>query len=88
VLQDYHEDDAKAPRYYQVNAVNAAIEAIAKGSKRVLLVMATGTGKTYTAFSDHLATLEGRLVQAHSVPRRSWRADGAPLSPKRESERR
>ena len=40
----------KAPRYYQVNAVNAAIEAIAKGQKRVLLVMATGTGKTYTAF--------------------------------------
>ena len=51
VLQDYHEDGgAKAPRYYQVNAVNAAIEAIAKGQDRVLLVMATGTGKTYTAF--------------------------------------
>jgi type I site-specific restriction endonuclease len=40
----------KAPRYYQANAVNAAIEAIAKGRDRVLLVMATGTGKTYTAF--------------------------------------
>jgi type I restriction enzyme R subunit len=38
------------PRYYQVNAVNAATEAIAKGEDRVLLVMATGTGKTYTAF--------------------------------------
>src|SRR6202011_4370818 len=38
------------PRYYQVNAVNAAIEAIAKGRDRILLVMATGTGKTYTAF--------------------------------------
>ena len=51
VLQDYHEDGGdKAPRYYQVNAVNAAIEAIAKGQDRVLLVMATGTGKTYTAF--------------------------------------
>src|SRR5213075_3148549 len=36
--------------YYQVNAVNLAIEAIAKGQDRVLLVMATGTGKTYTAF--------------------------------------
>src|SRR5258708_18892478 len=35
---------------YQVNAVNAANEAIAKGQNRVLLVMATGTGKTYTAF--------------------------------------
>src|SRR6195256_6574404 len=51
VLQDYFEDPSgKAPRYYQVNAVNAAIEAIAKGQDRILLVMATGTGKTYTAF--------------------------------------
>jgi len=51
VLQDYYGDGGdKAPRYYQVNAVNAAIEAIAKGRNRVLLVMATGTGKTYTAF--------------------------------------
>ena len=51
VLQDYYEDGSgKAPRYYQVNAVNAAIEAIAKGQDRILLVMATGTGKTYTAF--------------------------------------
>ena len=51
VLQDYFNDGSgKAPRYYQVNAVNAAIEAIAKGRDRVLLVMATGTGKTYTAF--------------------------------------
>ncbi len=51
VLQDYCDaGSGKAPRYYQVNAVNAAIEAIAKGRDRVLLVMATGTGKTYTAF--------------------------------------
>jgi type I restriction enzyme R subunit len=51
VLQDYFDDaSGKAPRYYQVNAVNAAIEAIAKGRDRILLVMATGTGKTYTAF--------------------------------------
>src|ERR1700731_1382974 len=51
VLQDYFEDGSdKAPRYYQVNAVNAAIEAIAKGRDRILLIMATGTGKTYTAF--------------------------------------
>ena len=51
VLQDYFDDGSgKAPRYYQVNAVNAAIEAIAKDRERVLLVMATGTGKTYTAF--------------------------------------
>ena len=51
VLQDYFDDSSgKAPRYYQINAVNAAIEAIAKGRNRILLVMATGTGKTYTAF--------------------------------------
>ena len=51
VLQDYFEDGSgKTPRYYQVNAVNATIEAIAKGRERILLVMATGTGKTYTAF--------------------------------------
>ena len=51
VLQDYFDDGSgKTPRYYQVNAVNAAIEAIAKGQDRILLVMATGTGKTYTAF--------------------------------------
>ncbi|MBY5741924.1 EcoAI/FtnUII family type I restriction enzme subunit R [Rhizobium leguminosarum] len=51
VLQDYYDDGSgKAPRYYQVNAINAAVEAIAKGQDRVLLVMATGTGKTYTAF--------------------------------------
>jgi type I restriction enzyme R subunit len=51
VLQDYHDDGSgKSPRYYQTAAANAAVEAIAKGQNRVLLVMATGTGKTYTAF--------------------------------------
>jgi type I restriction enzyme R subunit len=51
VLEDYFDDGSgKAPRYYQVNAINATIEAIAKGQNRILLVMATGTGKTYTAF--------------------------------------
>jgi type I restriction enzyme, R subunit len=51
VLQDYFDGGSdKAPRYYQVNAINAAIEAIAKGQDRILLVMATGTGKTFTAF--------------------------------------
>jgi len=51
VLQDYFNDGSdKSPRYYQCTAVNKAIEAIAKGQNRVLLVMATGTGKTYTAF--------------------------------------
>jgi type I restriction enzyme R subunit len=51
VTQDYYSDAGdKAPRYYQVNAINRVIEAAAKGQNRILLVMATGTGKTYTAF--------------------------------------
>lgn len=41
---------SKTPRYYQLNAINRTVEAIAAGRNRVLLVMATGTGKTYTAF--------------------------------------
>jgi type I restriction enzyme R subunit len=41
----------KEPRYYQANAINrVTVEAVAKGQRRILLVMATGTGKTYTAF--------------------------------------
>ena len=51
VTQDYYFDaTGKAPRYYQSIAINRTIEAIAKGRNRILLVMATGTGKTYTAF--------------------------------------
>ncbi|PAK21357.1 restriction endonuclease subunit R [Mycoplasmopsis agassizii] len=49
---DYSGDskNSKKPRYYQAVAIQKTIEAIAKGQKRILLVMATGTGKTYTAF--------------------------------------
>ncbi|HVL14808.1 MAG TPA: DEAD/DEAH box helicase family protein, partial [Gemmata sp.] len=51
VVQDYFDDGSgKEPRYYQRVAINRTIEAVAKGQNRVLLVMATGTGKTYTAF--------------------------------------
>ena len=46
----YYEQGFKQPRYYQINAINRVIESIAKGNKRNLLVMATGTGKTYVAF--------------------------------------
>lgn len=49
--QDYYDDGSgKKPRYYQHIAINRTLEAIVRGEKRVLLVMATGTGKTYTAF--------------------------------------
>jgi type I restriction enzyme, R subunit len=51
VEQDYYDDGTgRKPRYYQQIAINRTIEAIAKGQNRILLVMATGTGKTYTAF--------------------------------------
>lgn len=46
----YDDGSGRIPRYYQVNAINKTIEAIARGQNRILLVMATGTGKTYTAF--------------------------------------
>lgn len=46
----YFNEGTYAPRYYQINAINKTVEAIAKGQDRVLLVLATGTGKTYMAF--------------------------------------
>lgn len=46
----FDEITKKKPRYYQRIAINRTIEAIAKGNNRILLVMATGTGKTFTAF--------------------------------------
>lgn len=52
IAQDYYynPNDDKKPRYYQCNAINRAVEAVASGQNRLLLTMATGTGKTYTAF--------------------------------------
>ncbi len=51
IEQGYYDDGTgRKPRYYQQIAVNRTVEAIAKGQNRILLVMATGTGKTYTAF--------------------------------------
>ena len=46
----YFDQDSKEPRYYQRIAINRTVEAVAKGQNRILLVMATGTGKTFTAF--------------------------------------
>ena len=46
----YSGQNTNTPRYYQRNAVNQTLDAIAKGQNRILLVMATGTGKTFTAF--------------------------------------
>jgi len=51
VEMPYYDDGlGRSPRYYQASAINNTIEAVARGQQRILLVMATGTGKTYTAF--------------------------------------
>src|SRR5690554_6328959 len=51
VEQAYYDDGSgRTPRYYQSVAINRTVEAVAKGQNRILLVMATGTGKTFTAF--------------------------------------
>ena len=76
VLQPYYEDaSGKEPRYYQADAINRTIEAIAAGQKRVLLVMATGTGKTYTTFQIIWRLWKAGARQARSVSRRSQHPD-------------
>ncbi|MBP5758636.1 MAG: DEAD/DEAH box helicase family protein [Bacteroidales bacterium] len=55
--------DIYPPRYYQRNAVNRTVNAVAQGNKRLLLVMATGTGKTYTAFQIVYRLLKAGLVK-------------------------
>ncbi|MCB0253324.1 MAG: DEAD/DEAH box helicase family protein, partial [Anaerolineae bacterium] len=71
IAQDYFQDrSGKNLRYYQQVAVNRTVEAIANGQKRVLLVMATGTGKTFTAFN-----IIWRLWQARTVKRVLFLAD-------------
>jgi type I restriction enzyme R subunit len=71
VEQPYYVDSSgKEPRYYQIEAVNRTIEAIAKGQRRVLLVMATGTGKTYTTFQ-----IIWRLWKAGAAKRILYLAD-------------
>lgn len=70
VTQDYYSDGSnKTPRYYQILAINKTIEAISQGQDRILLVMATGTGKTYTAFQINLAALEVQNQKAYPVSR-------------------
>ncbi|WP_031435053.1 EcoAI/FtnUII family type I restriction enzme subunit R [Methylomarinum vadi] len=65
IVQPYYNDTSgKEPRYYQIEAINHTIEAVAKGHKRILLVMATGTGKTYTTFQ-----IIWRLWKAKAVKR-------------------
>lgn len=71
VRQPFHDDGTgKGPRYYQRIAIQRTIEAVARGRKRVLLTMATGTGKTYTAFQ-----VIWRLWKAGAVKRVLFLAD-------------
>jgi len=71
IEQPYYTDGSgREPRYYQRVAINRAIESIAKGQQRVLLVMATGTGKTYTAFQ-----IIWRLWKAKAKKRTLFLAD-------------
>ncbi|MCR5024753.1 MAG: DEAD/DEAH box helicase family protein [Lachnospiraceae bacterium] len=66
----YSSQNTYPPRYYQRNAVNRTVEAIARGKQRLLLVMATGTGKTYTAFQ-----IVWRLLRADIKKRILYLAD-------------
>ena len=71
VSEAYHFSSGdKAPRYYQRIAINRVVESIAKGKDRLLIVMATGTGKTYTAFQ-----IMWRLWKASKVKRILYLAD-------------
>jgi type I restriction enzyme, R subunit len=63
--QPYHLTGSMKPRYYQENAINAVMEAIGEGEKRILLTMATGTGKTFISF---------QIV--HKVFQAKWNLDG------------
>lgn len=60
----YNDGSGKEPRYYQMDAINRTVEAVARGQKKILLVMATGTGKTYTTFQ-----IIWRLWKARAVKR-------------------
>lgn len=71
VKEENHKDESDlAPRYYQQIAINRTIEAVARGDNRILLVMATGTGKTYTAFQ-----IIWRLWKTRTVKRVLYLAD-------------
>ncbi len=82
----YTSQKTHAPRYYQRNAVNRVVEAVARGQKRLLLVMATGTGKTYTAFQIAYRLLKSGmkrkilyLVDRNNLADQSIQQDFAPL---------
>ena len=82
----YASQSTYPPRYYQRNAINRTVDAIVRGQQRILLVMATGTGKTYTAFQIVYRLLESGmkrkilyLADRNILVDQSIRQDFAPL---------
>ena len=76
-LEPFNRDGGKSPRYYQENAVNAVLEAISKKIDRILLTLATGTGKTYIAFQICWKLMQTRWnnLQNGKLPRILFLAD-------------
>ena len=70
-VQPLDNTGSNQPRYYQIIAINKAVEAISKGRKRVLLTLATGTGKTFIAYQIVFKLFQSR-----------WNLDGADRRPK------
>lgn len=82
----YYSQNTYPPRYYQRIAVNRTLDAIARGQNRILLVMATGTGKTYTAFQIVYRLLKSKtknkilyLADRNNLVDQSIQQDFSPL---------
>lgn len=76
-LEPFNRDGGKEPRYYQENAVNAVLEAVSNKQDRILLTLATGTGKTYIAFQICWKLMQTRWnnLQNGKLPRILFLAD-------------
>ncbi len=76
-LEPFNRDGGKSPRYYQENAVNAVLDAISHNVDRILLTLATGTGKTYIAFQICWKLMQTRwnIAQNGRLPRILFLAD-------------
>ena len=76
-LEPFNRDNGKQPRYYQENAINAVLDAVSKKQDRILLTLATGTGKTYIAFQIcwKLMQTKWNIAQTGKLPRILFLAD-------------
>lgn len=75
--QPFYTDGSRQPRYYQENAINRVLDAIAQGEKRILLTLATGTGKTFIAFQIAYKLFQARwnVARTNNRPRILFLAD-------------